>query len=184
MRSEYNYYESRYSDSRRDYQQAEKQWETAKDQLDERKSAMGQSSVEASFKIIFKDGTEKHAKLVELSHGQDLALLKIEGGYKTPYLEPGQRETVAQGGEIFIIGSPFGMQDMVTKGIVTRQEQDKIITDAKVNPGNSGGAMVTPVGKVIGVTSAAFFANGAEVFGFAIPIEQAQKEFGSHWQAQ
>jgi len=185
MQQEYNYHDNRYSDIKKQYQEAKKQSDAAKDQLEARKSAMSESTVASSFKIIFKDGTEKKARLVALGKDQDLALLQITGGYITPFLEEGHRETVSQGSEVFAIGSPLGFKDYVTKGIVTRQETDRIVTDTEILPGNSGGPLITPQGKVIGVNTQVLRANGAigsEVFGFAIPIESVKKEFGAHWQ--
>jgi len=185
MEAEYKYHDDHYREVRKEQQQAVKQVEAAKQNLADRKSGLSQSTVTSTFKIIFKDGTEKQAKLIALGKELDLALLKIVGGYKTPYLVEGQRQSVTQGSEVFAIGSPLGFKDYVTKGIVTRQEANRIVTDTEILPGNSGGPLITPRGQVIGVNTAVYRANGtlgSEVFGFAIPIDLAQKEFSHYWQ--
>jgi serine protease Do len=185
MRGEFLYHDERYRGIKREHQEALKQLTEAQRTLADRKSGMSQSSVATVFKIIFKDGTEKQAKLVKLGNNDlDLALLKIIGGYKTPFLVEAQKEAVSQGGEVFAIGSPLGFSDFVTKGIVTRQEENRIVTDTEILPGNSGGPLVTPQGQVIGINSSVFRANGtlgSEVFGFAIPIDVARREFYRHW---
>jgi S1-C subfamily serine protease len=184
MQEEYSYQLTRYEDAETEYQKAEKQLDAARQDMDMRKSRMGESSVASTFKIIFKDGTTKQAMLVALGKDHDLALLKIVGGFKTPFLEQGQRESFPQGSEVYAIGSPLGFQDFVTKGNITRQEANQIVTDTKILPGNSGGPLVTPAGKVIGVNTMVFRSNGApgsEVFGFAIPIDAVKAEFSSRW---
>lgn len=184
MREEFQYHDERYRDIRKDHQDAIKQVEAAQKDLADRKSGMSQSSVASTFKILFKDGTEKQAKLVKLGNNQDLALLKIVGNYKTPFLVDGQRQLVRQGSEVFAIGSPLGFSDFVTKGIVTRQEVERIVTDTEILPGNSGGPLVTPEGQVIGVNTAVLRANGtlgSELFGFAIPIDVVREEFSRYW---
>jgi serine protease Do len=184
MLEEFNYHNNRYIDIKKDYQQARKQVENSKQELAERKSGMSQSTVASTFRIVFKDGTKKQAKLIELGKDQDLALLQIVGGYKTPFLEQVQRTSIAQGAEVFAIGSPLGFSDSVTKGIVTRHDSDRIVTDTEILPGNSGGPLITPLGGVIGVNTSVYRSNGtlgSEAFGFAIPIDVVQKEFGTHW---
>jgi len=184
MREEFYYHNNRYSDMKQSYLTAKKDVEAAKNDLAARKDGLSQSTVTTVFKIIFKDGTEKQAKLVAIGKDRDAALLQIVGGYKTPFLEEGQRNAVAQGAEVFAIGSPLGFRDFVTKGIVTRQEQDRIVTDTEILPGNSGGPLITPEGKVIGVNTQVYRANGSlgsEVFGFAIPIELIKQEFSGRW---
>ena len=91
MLEEYNYHRRRYADMNAAYQQSREKYQAARDQVTAQRSAFGDSSVESSFKIILKDGTEKKARLVELGNNQDLALLKIDGNYVTPFLEAGQR---------------------------------------------------------------------------------------------
>ena len=185
MLEEFRYHDNRYREVKKEQQQAVKQVELAKKNLAEQKSGLSQSTVASTFKIIFKDGSEKQAKLIALAVEQDLALLKIVGHYTTPFLTEGQRQAAPQGSEVFAIGSPLGFRDFVTKGIVTRQEENRIITDTEILPGNSGGPLVTPQGQVIGINTAVYRANGtlgSEVFGFAIPVDIARKEFNSHWQ--
>jgi S1-C subfamily serine protease len=185
MQQEYSYHINRYEDSQEEYRKAEKQLDDARQNMDLRKSRMSESSVASTFKIIFKDGTTKQATLVALGKDHDLALLKIVGGFKTPFLEQGRRESAPQGSEVYAIGSPLGFQDFVTKGNITRQEASQIVTDTKILPGNSGGPLVTPDGKVIGVNTMVFRSNGtpgSEVFGFAIPIDAVKAEFSSRWQ--
>lgn len=185
MEKTYQHYNSRYKKSVKEYKDLKKEQKEAKRELAKYKSNISRSRAENSFKIILKDGSKKKAKLIKVSKDEDLALLKITGNYTTPYLEVGTASDAAQGSEVYAMGSPLGLTDYVTKGIITRHDENKnrIIIDAQILPGNSGGPLTTPEGKAIGVNTAVLRANdslGSELFGHAIPARTVKKEFSAY----
>ena len=105
----------------------------------------------------------------------DLALVKVDAGERLPILPLGDSESLRVGELVFALGHPFGLEQTVSLGIVSRKGApllvaapgfDFIQTDAAVNPGNSGGPLVNVAGQVIGVNTMAA-RNGS--IGFAIP---------------
>ena len=141
-----------------------------------------------SFKVKMnsedKEGID--AQLVGRDAKTDLAVLKIESKNLTPAVL-GDSDQTYVGENVIAIGSPAGLTNTVTKGIVSaigrkvRAEQSSfrmecIQTDAAISPGNSGGALVNMYGQVIGITSskyASLYASAYEGLGFAITINQA-----------
>ena len=141
-----------------------------------------------SFKVKMnsedKEGID--ARLVGKDVKTDLAVLKIEAKSLTPAVL-GDSDQTYVGENVIAIGSPAGLTNTVTKGIVSaigrkvRAEQSSfrmecIQTDAAISPGNSGGALVNMYGQVIGITSskyASLYASAYEGLGFAITINQA-----------
>lgn len=117
------------------------------------------------------------AKLIGVHKESDLALLKIEEK-GLPTLELGSARRVHQGQLVFAIGSPEGLQNTVTMGVVSavgrQADPDKamvyIQTDAPINPGNSGGPLVDMDGYVLGINTLILSqGGGSEGLGFAIP---------------
>lgn len=117
------------------------------------------------------------AKVVGIHKDSDLALLKVEGNH-LPTLPLGTRRRVQPGELVFAIGSPEGLQNSVTMGVVSsvsrQPDPDKpmvyIQTDAPINPGNSGGPLVDLDGYVIGLNTFILSqGGGSEGLGFAIP---------------
>jgi serine protease Do len=117
------------------------------------------------------------ARLIGLHKDTDLALLKIEQT-GLPTLSLGTRRPVHQGELVFALGSPEGLENSVTMGVVSsvaRQADPSrpmvyIQTDAPINPGNSGGPLVDTDGYVVGINTFIFTqAGGSEGLGFAIP---------------
>ena len=117
------------------------------------------------------------ARLIGLHKETDLALLKIEQK-ELPTLSLGSRRPVHQGQLVFALGSPEGLENSVTMGVVSsvaRQADPNrpmvfIQTDAPINPGNSGGPLVDTEGYVVGINTFIFSAaGGSEGLGFAIP---------------
>ena len=117
------------------------------------------------------------ARLIGMHKESDLALLKIEQT-GLPTLTLGSRRPVHQGELVFAIGSPEGLQNSVTMGVVSsvgRQADPNrpmfyIQTDAPINPGNSGGPLVDTEGYVIGINTFILSeGGGSEGLGFAIP---------------
>jgi serine protease Do len=122
------------------------------------------------------------SRLLGLDRETDLALIKIEE-QGLPYLELADSDTLRQGQLVFAFGSPLGLENSMTMGIVSaaaRQlESDSpmiyIQTDAAINPGNSGGPLVNADGQVVGVNTLIFSQSGGnEGVGFAAPSNIAQ----------
>ena len=113
----------------------------------------------------------------------DLAVLKAEGK-GLPAITFGKLDNVQVGDAVLAIGNPFGFGNTVTHGIVSalgrnhlgiNRFEDFIQTDAAVNPGNSGGALVDATGNLIGVNSAIYSqSGGSQGIGFAIPVTIAR----------
>lgn len=141
------------------------------------------ATLSRSFKITLKDNTKAQAKLIKLAKDADLALLKIDN-CKSPFLILDKSIRPYQGMNIFAIGSPLGLKDHVTAGIVTNVTDGDINTDAQVLPGNSGGPLITPKGKVIGVNTLKVSAENShsEGFGIAIPVKVIMQNFGHYIQ--
>lgn len=179
---EYRDYESRYQKRREALAEAEvvyrNRLDTLQEQHDEFSFKSSLAGVSQSFKVFLKDNTELTASLVSISEKHDLALLKLDD-YSTPSLTLVSTGTPAQGQTVYAVGSPLGMRDSVTKGIVAKLEKDYIMTDAQVQPGNSGGPLVDEAGEVIGVNTMKFYASHllGDGFGMAIPVSVLRKEF-------
>ena len=122
------------------------------------------------------------ARLIGLHKDTDLALIKIDQT-DLPTLSLGSRRPVHQGQLVFALGSPEGLENSVTMGVVSsvaRQADPNrplayIQTDAPINPGNSGGPLVDTEGYVVGINTFIFSnAGGSEGLGFAIPARIVQ----------
>lgn len=137
-----------------------------------------QARISRNFTLILKDGTELAAHLVTVSSDHDLALLKLDR-YKTPFLPAGRSRSISQGVTVYAVGSPLGLRDSVSAGVMSGFSQNYIKTDARIYPGNSGGPLITENGEVIGInTLKVSTAYGHDGLGLTIPIETAIKEFG------
>jgi len=109
----------------------------------------------------------------------DLAVIKIDAKNPLPAAKMGNSDSMQVGDWVLAIGSPFGLEETVTAGIVSargrnivpqRQFQSFIQTDAAINPGNSGGPLVNMNGEVIGINTAIFTSGGGyQGVGFAMP---------------
>lgn len=128
---------------------------------------------------LFDDETEYEAKIVGTDEETDLAVIKIEKTGLTK-AEFADSDSIKVGEFAMAVGSPLGLQSSVTCGIVSavnREVTDTdgktytlIQTDAAINAGNSGGALVNSEGKVIGVNTLKLTGQDVEGMGFAIPI--------------
>ena len=128
---------------------------------------------------LFNDETEYEAKIVGKDEQTDLAVIKIEKTGLTK-AEFADSDSIKVGEFAMAVGNPIGMQSSVTCGIISavnREVTDSdgkkytlIQTDAAINSGNSGGALVNSEGKVIGVNTLKLAGTGIEGMGFAIPI--------------
>lgn len=134
----------------------------------------------AEIKVVLHDGKEFEATVVVKDKRTDLAVLKLKtNGKKVPYLEFRDADTLKVGDLVLAVGNPFGFGQTVTSGIVSGLARTQvgisdfrslIQTDAAVNPGNSGGPLVTLDGKVVGINTAIFSNSGGSIgIGFAIP---------------
>lgn len=182
-RAEYEEYSQRLAERKRDYRNARKQYRQEynkfKDQQSDHRWRSANANTAQRFTIQLKDETELSVILVKLSQDHDLALLKLEG-YTTPMLSIDGARRSSQGDPVYAMGSPLGMSDYVTSGIITRVSREALVTDAKILPGNSGGPLVTPQGEVVGVNTQKLTPGRdvmADGFGIAIPIAVVTEEF-------
>lgn len=132
--------------------------------------------------VRLKTNEEFNAKIVGMDEETDMAVLKIEAGRDLPFLLLGNSDNAEIGDWVLAIGSPFGLEQTVTAGIIsqTRREtpysafQKFIQTDAAINRGNSGGPLVNMDGDVIGVNSMIASTTGDyNGIGFALPSNEA-----------
>jgi serine protease Do len=128
---------------------------------------------------LYNDSTAYEAKIIGTDSETDLAVIKIDKTDLTA-AELGDSNSVKVGEFVIAIGNPLGMQSSVTSGIISavnRTVTDSdgknyvlLQTDAAINAGNSGGALVDADGKVIGINTLKLSGSGIEGMGFAIPI--------------
>ena len=143
-------------------------------------------------KVIFSDGKEVNAKVINYDAERDIAVIKITDDVKMPGIaQLGDSSTVKAGEEVIAIGNPLGKEfsSTVTKGIVSSPNRkmktengnvlDYIQTDAAINPGNSGGPLLNSKGEVIGINTAKKVGEDIEGIGFAIPINEVKTRLGS-----
>jgi len=119
------------------------------------------------------------AKVIGTDQETDLAVIKIDSDKPLPIAKLGNSDSMQVGDWVLAVGSPFGLQETVTAGIVSakgrnivpnRQFQSFIQTDAAINPGNSGGPLVNMAGEVIGINTAILTDTNAYAgVGFALP---------------
>ena len=131
--------------------------------------------------VTLTDKREFKAKLLGLDKRTDVAVVKIEAR-DLPRLPLGDSSKVRVGEWVLAIGSPFGLENTVTAGIVSAKSRDTgdylpfIQTDVAVNPGNSGGPLLNTAGQAIGINSQIFSRSGGYMgISFAIPIDEAMR---------
>lgn len=138
-------------------------------------------------RVILNDRREFDARLVGTDPSTDLALLKIDQD-DLPYLTYGNSENLQLGEWVLAVGNPFNLTSTVTAGIISARarnlgiNQDTysiesfIQTDAAVNPGNSGGALVNQQGNLVGINAAIASRTGSySGYSFAIPVTIVKK---------
>lgn len=136
--------------------------------------------------VTLTDGKKYNAKKIGTDPGTDLAVLKIEA-QNLPYLQYADSEKIKVGEWVLAVGNPFDLTSTVTAGIVSAKgrslnmsDREKplnsfIQTDAAVNPGNSGGALVDTYGKLVGINTAIATPTGAYAgYSFAIPSNRVK----------
>ena len=131
--------------------------------------------------VTLTDKREFKAKIIGADKRSDVALVKIEGA-NLPRLTIGDSNKIRVGEWVIAIGSPFGLDNTVTAGIVSAKARDTgdylplIQTDVAVNPGNSGGPLINMRGEVIGINSQIYSRSGGYMgISFAVPIDEAMR---------
>ncbi len=132
--------------------------------------------------VTLDDGINLPAKLIGADPIFDIALIKIPPPTKgsLPVATLGNSSRLAVGVEVYAIGNPLGLDQTLTRGIVSAVNrmvpgaawslaEPMIQTDASINPGNSGGPLLDPCGQVVGITTAIL--PGAQNIGFAVPVD-------------
>ena len=133
---------------------------------------------------LYNDETEYDAKVIGSDAQTDLAVIKIEKTGLTA-AELGDSDAVQVGEFAMAVGNPLGLQSSISCGIVSAKNREvpdsetnttykAIQTDAAINSGNSGGALVNADGKVIGINTLKLAGDGIEGIGFAIPINSTK----------
>jgi serine protease Do len=133
-------------------------------------------------RVRFQDdppGVQHEAKVIGTDQETDLAVIKVDVDHALPTAKLGNSDAMQVGDWVLAVGSPFGLSETVTAGIVSakgrdivpgRQFQSFIQTDAAINPGNSGGPLVNMSGEVIGINTAILSDTNAYAgVGFALP---------------
>ncbi|HAM49381.1 MAG TPA: peptidase [Nitrospiraceae bacterium] len=132
-------------------------------------------------KVKLFDSKEFDARVVGRDPKTDLALIKIDGASGLQPIAMGNSDELKVGNWVVAIGSPFGLEQTVTAGIVSAKSRvigsgpyDNFIqTDASINPGNSGGPLINMRGEVVAINTA-IIASGKGI-GFAIPVNMAKE---------
>lgn len=143
----------------------------------------------SNIEVVMNNNQRYYAKLVGTDLTTDLALLKIRGR-NLPFLRYGDSDGIYPGEWVLAVGNPFDLNSTVTAGIVSAkarnigilrdrsnlQVEAFIQTDAAVNPGNSGGALVNMAGELIGINTAIATSSGSfQGYSFAIPVSLVKK---------
>jgi serine protease Do len=143
----------------------------------------------SNIEVVMNNNQRFYAKLVGKDPSTDLALLKIKAK-DLPFIKYGDSDSITPGEWVLAIGNPFDLNSTVTAGIVSAktrnigilhdrnnlQVESFIQTDAAVNPGNSGGALVNLKGELIGINSAIATSTGSySGYSFAIPVTLVKK---------
>jgi serine protease Do len=137
--------------------------------------------------VKLSDGRELKAKVIGKDTETDLAVIKVDAQNLT-FARLGDSDKLEQGEWVIALGSPFGLQQTMTAGIVSATGRDLgvqagqftnfIQTDASINPGNSGGPLINMDGEVIGINTLIFSQTGTSSgIGFAIPANLANKVY-------
>nr|WP_281279217.1 trypsin-like peptidase domain-containing protein [Nocardia yunnanensis] len=152
--------------------------------------AANDKSGKAKLDVVFSDGQKAPVQIVGRDIKSDLAVLKVDVK-NLSVIQLGNSNDVQVGDDVLAIGSPLGLEKTVTSGIVSALHRpvkvggegtdtdatlDAVQTDAAINHGNSGGALVDMQGRLIGINSAIKSESGGSVgLGFAIPVDQVKR---------
>ena len=131
--------------------------------------------------VTLPDKREFKAKIIGSDKRSDVAVVKIEAA-GLPAVKIGDTNRLKVGEWVIAIGSPFGLENTVTAGIVSAKQRDTgdylpfIQTDVAINPGNSGGPLINMRGEVVGINSQIYSRSGGfQGISFAIPIDEATR---------
>ncbi len=132
--------------------------------------------------VTMNNNKTYEATVVGTDPTSDIALIKVEAEDPLPYLVFGDSDNVKLGEWVLAVGNPFNLTSTVTAGIVSAKarnlgrNQSFIQTDAAVNPGNSGGALVNTNGELVGINTAITSQTGSYIgYSFAVPSNIARK---------
>lgn len=138
----------------------------------------------SSISITLNDNRVYEAELIGTDEKTDIALLKINANEDLPSIPFGDSDTTKVGEWVLAVGNPFNLTSTVTAGIISAKARDLsgtnsqsfIQTDAAVNPGNSGGALVNSRGELVGINTAISSRTGSYIgYSFAVPSNIARK---------
>jgi len=142
---------------------------------------------EIKVQMYDQDGNKKEytGRVVGKDARTDIAVVRIHAGHKLPFAALGDSDKVRVGNWAIAIGSPFGLSQTVTVGVISAARQSLVIedkeyrnliqTDAAINRGNSGGPLLSIRGEVVGINTAIYAPTGVFAgIGFAVPINQAK----------
>ena len=139
-----------------------------------------------NLEVTLNDNRTFKAELIGTDPSTDIALLKIDGSHDFPYIPFGDSDSAKIGEWVLAVGNPFNLTSTVTAGIISAKArnlnqfegspQSFIQTDAAVNRGNSGGALVNTRGELVGINTAITSETGSYVgYSFAVPSNIARK---------
>ncbi len=137
--------------------------------------------------VQLSDGRELPGRVLGRDAKTDVAVVRIEGRGRFTPIRWGDSDHIRVGDSVFAVGSPFGLGNTVTSGILSARGReigagpydDFLQVDAAINSGNSGGPLFDAAGRVIGINTAIFSPSGGNVgIGFAIPAATARKIAG------
>lgn len=144
--------------------------------------------------VTLNDNRTLEAEIIGTDSKTDIALLKVKSEGDLPFIAFGNSDTAKIGEWVLAVGNPFNLTSTVTAGIISAKSRDLsgnsrqsfIQTDAAVNPGNSGGALVNSNGELVGINTAISSQTGSYIgYAFAVPSNIAKKvvydlmEFGN-----
>lgn len=142
--------------------------------------------------VILNDKRELKAKVISTDPSTDIAVIQVKAN-NLPFLTFGDSDAIRVGEWVLAVGNPFNLESTVTAGIISAKGRQNIIdrendnnplesfiqTDAAVNPGNSGGALVNLKGELIGINTAIYSRTGQFAgYSFAVPVSIVKKVSG------
>lgn len=142
----------------------------------------------SDIKVVLSDKSEYKGKVIGSDPRSDVAVIKIDAK-NLPTLSWGDSDELRAGEMVMAVGSPFGLNQSVTTGIISAvgranvgiaDYEDFIQTDAAINPGNSGGALINMRGQLVGINTAIFSRTGGyQGIGFAVPVKMVKQVMDS-----
>jgi S1-C subfamily serine protease len=134
----------------------------------------------ASLSVTLDSGNRVTARILGLDPVLDVALLRVDAPNPLPVARLGDSGTIRVGDEVVAIGNPIGLDQTMTRGIVSAlnrllpgiSDEPMIQTDTPINPGNSGGPLVDRCGSVVGINT--LISEDAQSIGFAVPVNAAK----------